>query len=149
MAAEQPTGTTFRLETKRLIPAPVAEVYAAWTNPELFPRWFRGPTKQVSSFRNDPRPGGTFEIVLQAGGREIPIRGEYLEVDPPRRLVFTWISVITGNTSTRVSLDFRERETDTELTLLHEFFPTEKARDGNYGGWGEVLDGLTALFAGA
>jgi len=139
---------TFRLEKKRTIPAPVEEVFQAWTDPEMFTRWFRGPTKHVSSFTNDVRTGGAFEIFLNVGGQPVAIRGEYLEVRPPHRLVFSWNSKITGHANTRVTLDFQARGANTELSLVHEFFQEEALRDRNHGGWNEVLDQLVGMFGG-
>jgi uncharacterized protein YndB with AHSA1/START domain len=64
--------------------------YRAWTDPELLPHWFCPRPWGVSRARMDVRPGGASEVVMRSPeGQEFPNPGQFLEVVPNQRLVFT------------------------------------------------------------
>jgi uncharacterized protein YndB with AHSA1/START domain len=77
----------------RLFDAPRERVWSEWTEPEAFADWFGGPQCEVplSSVEMDVRPGGAWKLTMFAPPHrpEINWWGEYREVDPPERLVFT------------------------------------------------------------
>jgi uncharacterized protein YndB with AHSA1/START domain len=74
----------------RVIDAPRALVFRAWTDPVYFARWWgpHGMTNPICDI--DLRPGGAFRIVMQdeAGG-QYPVSGTYIEIAEPERLVIT------------------------------------------------------------
>jgi uncharacterized protein YndB with AHSA1/START domain len=77
----------------RTFAAPRETVFEAWTTPAHFSAWFGGTASEVpiESVTMDVRPGGTWAARMFAGPDryEMSWRGEYLEVDPPERLVLT------------------------------------------------------------
>ena len=75
----------------RSFDAPPEAVFAAWTEPAQFAHWFGGAGTAVDQVSMDVRPGGYWRarMVLDDGVTEIPWRGTYVEVEPPRRLVLT------------------------------------------------------------
>jgi uncharacterized protein YndB with AHSA1/START domain len=77
----------------RVFDAPRERVWQEWTEPERFADWFGGAQSEVplSSVSMDVRPGGFWRLTMFAkpGRREIRWKGEYREVAPPERLVFT------------------------------------------------------------
>lgn len=74
----------------RLIDAPPAKVFAAWTQPELIVKWFTPKPWETVRAETDVRPGGSSLIVMRGpDGTEFPNRGVYLEVVPNEKLVFT------------------------------------------------------------
>jgi uncharacterized protein YndB with AHSA1/START domain len=83
------------VEIHRRLPAPIGEVFRWWTEPDLLCEWMT-PIGNVEA-DIDLRVGGALRIVMKGDGRVIEHTGEYLEIDPPRRLVFTWVSPYTGN----------------------------------------------------
>jgi uncharacterized protein YndB with AHSA1/START domain len=85
-------GESMRLEMD--LPASIEEVYAAWTNPETMARWL-SPVGHAE-VEADVRVGGKFRVVMGAGQANLEHTGEYLTVDPPRELSFTWESPYTG-----------------------------------------------------
>jgi uncharacterized protein YndB with AHSA1/START domain len=89
----------------------------------------------------DVRPGGGFRIVMRAEGVTIVHTGEYLEVDPPRRLVFTWISPYTDGPSV-VTVDLLPHGDETELVLTHSALPA-KIVESHRGGWGAMIARLS------
>jgi uncharacterized protein YndB with AHSA1/START domain len=97
------------------------------------------PAPQVEC---DPREGGAFLIVMRAGDKELPHRGEYLEISRYDRLVFTWQSEFAAPGST-VTLTFDELGPgETKVTLHHVGFPSDESRDNHQGGWTEILETL-------
>jgi uncharacterized protein YndB with AHSA1/START domain len=94
---------------------------------------------------NDPQPGGRFRVVMLGENTEIEHVGQYLELDPGRRLRFTWRSPYTGGDSV-VTVELEPARDGTRLTLVHDGLPDEHRRS-HAGGWGQILD-LLALELG-
>src|SRR6267143_5361172 len=86
------------------IAAPPARVFEAITDPEQAARWW-GQTGvyRITERRADLRPGGMwFNAGVAADGTAFHVEGEYLEIDPPRLLVHTWLPSWTGPLKTVV-----------------------------------------------
>jgi uncharacterized protein YndB with AHSA1/START domain len=64
--------------------------------------------------------------------------GEYLAIQPPSLLSFTWISRPTEHRPTVVTIEFREQGTGTELVLTHRGLPP-KAVEGHRKGWSDIV----------
>jgi uncharacterized protein YndB with AHSA1/START domain len=134
------------LEIKRFIKAPRARVYAAWTDPAQLKQWF-GPEKvQTRDLIADARLGGEFCWDLtNSEGEKMRCRGEYRELQPDRKIVFTWHwedDEDWENAFSVVTVEFSDCEGGTEIRLTHEHLPNEKSRDGHTGGWTSALDKL-------
>lgn len=136
--AAEPRGAS-SLEVRRLLPAAAEEVFAAWTEPELMGRWIS--PRGHAEVEVDLRVGGRFRVAMVGEDRRIEHTGEYLEVAPPRRLVFTWVSSYTGPVPSVVTVDLRPAEEGTELLLTHERLPADQV-EPHAGGWGRMLDRL-------
>src|SRR5437868_3427446 len=91
MSSENPTPSNDReLVLTRLINAPRAKVYRAWTDPKLMMQWFAPKPYTTPRAEVDVRVGGANLIVMaDPQGNEMPMRGVYLEVVPNEKLVFT------------------------------------------------------------
>ena len=135
----EPGGTT-PVKLRRLLPATAEEVFAAWTDPSLMGRWL-SPGGHAEA-EVDLRVGGRFRVTMVGQGQRIEHAGEYLEVDPPRRLAFTWASPFTGPGPSVVTVELRPLEDGTELLLTHEQLPEDQI-EPHAGGWGRMLDRLT------
>lgn len=73
----------------RLVNAPRVLVFKAWTDPKHLVQWW-GPLGFTSVCELDPRPGGRYRVIMRSPeGIDYPLRGVYLEVKEPERLVFT------------------------------------------------------------
>jgi uncharacterized protein YndB with AHSA1/START domain len=126
------------------IEAPPEIVWRYWTDPTRMAEWW-GPPAAL-----DARPGGS--CVVEMGGGPV-MRGEYIELVPFERLVFTfgWDPMPGGPDvapgSTRVEVLLAEQEGDTLLTLRHTGLPAAHA-DEHDGGWGHFL-AILAERAGA
>lgn len=128
------------IEILRGLPAPIAEVFRWWTDPALLCQWMT-PVGTVEA-EIDLRVGGRLRIVMKGEGRVIEHTGEYLEIDPPRRLVFTWVSAYTGRVPSVVTVELHAAGDDlTDLRLVHSQLPGEAA-PWHRGGWDAMLDRL-------
>ena len=80
----------YELTLTRLLDAPADELFRCWTTPELMKQWFAPKPYTTPVAETDLRPGGASRVVMQSPeGQEIPCPGQYLEVIPGRKLVFT------------------------------------------------------------
>lgn len=137
------------LTLKRRIKAPPAKVYAAWTEAEQLVHWF-GPAETVSgSVRAelDVRVGGRFRASFNTvDGEYHQVAGVYREVVPNELLSFSWAWHSTPERESLVKLTFRPDGDGTMLTLHHEQFFDQAARDGHEHGWTGTIDKLERYF---
>jgi len=92
----------------------------------------------------DPKVGGKFRIVMIEGPKHYEHTGEYLVIEPPERLEFTWISEATGHRSTVVTIQFLKRDGGTELVLTHRRLPPTQV-ESHRRGWTDILQLLEQL----
>jgi uncharacterized protein YndB with AHSA1/START domain len=94
----------------------------------------------------DARVGGRFRVLMRSpDGEEHVVGGVYREVVPPERLVFTWAWRSTPERESLVTISLRPDGDGTLLTLTHERFFDEAARDCAGQGWSGTLDKLERL----
>jgi uncharacterized protein YndB with AHSA1/START domain len=139
-----PTSTKPSITIKRHLKAPRERVWKAWTTGEALKRWF-GPSDATSIdvAEVDLRPGGRYRIVMRENGGEThEVGGVYREIEPYARLVFTWAWVTTPERESLVTVQLKEVGAETDLTLTHEHFFDEAARDRHQHGWSGSLDRL-------
>jgi uncharacterized protein YndB with AHSA1/START domain len=148
MVTQSAVATKPSLTLKRRINAPPAKVFKAWTDPAQIKRWF-GPTEiETLLAEADVRTGGRYHIVMRAAdGEEHDVSGTYREVVPDEKLVFTWAWRTTPERQSLVTVDLKRDGDGTMLTLTHEQFFDEAARDRHRSGWTGCLDKLEQLFA--
>lgn len=132
--------------TRRFNASP-EQVFDAWLAPEMIGKWMFGPAlreEEVVRITLDPHVGGTFSFVVRRQGQEINHVGEYLEIDRPLRLVFTW-GVENTKGSAPVTIDIVPLENGCELTLTHELPPDwADYADRTQEAWSQMLDVLAA-----
>jgi uncharacterized protein YndB with AHSA1/START domain len=139
------------LTLARRLKASPAQVYAAWTDPKKIVQWF-GPAQtdcdSVKVYDMDVRVGGAFRISFMTDdGQYHEVGGKYLEVLTNERLVFSWAWHSTPERESRVTVTLKPEGDLTFLTLTHDKFFDEAARDGHKQGWGGTLDKLERIFA--
>jgi uncharacterized protein YndB with AHSA1/START domain len=143
------SGGGISLVARRLIRAPVQRVFAAWTEPERLKLWWGPEAVTCPEAEVDLRVGGAYRLAnLLPDGRVIWVSGEFLEVEPPRKLVYTWL---VGDPSaaaerTRVTVRFEPRESATEVIVVHELIASEGFRDRTSSGWDGCLASLAEYF---
>ena len=136
------------LTLKRRLKAPPAQVFAAWIDPEKVMRWMGPGEIAGSSAECDARPGGRYRWVMRKpSGEELEVSGVYREVVPNEKLVLTWAWKAAPEEESLITVLLKPDGDGTLLTLTHEQFADEDARDKHASGWTSGLDGLERYFA--
>lgn len=150
---------------ERVVDAPPAKVWTAWTRPEHIKKWFTPDPWKTVECEIDLRPGGVFRTVMRSPeGKDFPNLGCYLEVVPERRLVWTeallpgWRPApeVRGDTCASLCatiallLEPRGKGTRYTAVALHRDPETRKRHEdmGFQEGWGKALDQLIDLVNG-
>jgi uncharacterized protein YndB with AHSA1/START domain len=137
-----------RVVLRRVLPATREEVFEAWTDAEGMRAWMCADPATEARVSLDVRVGGTFTIDMIAPEKTYPHHGEYLEIEPPRRLVFTWFSEATRGLRSVVSVELFERGDETELVLTHDDLPgDEETARSHEQGWGAITARLGTFLA--
>jgi len=154
--AEAAPTSDRELVLTRLIDAPRAKVYRAWTDPELLKQWFAPHPYTTPVAEVDVRPGGAnFFVMRSPDGKDLPNRGVYLEVVENERLVFTDAYTKAWEPSQKpfmtVILTFEDEGGKTRYTarVRHWTVADREAHEqmGFHGGWALCTDQLAALVA--
>lgn len=133
------------LTLKRRLKAAPSKVFQAWTDPEKIVRWFGPSDADPSSVqaRVDVRPGGRYRMNFSTSdGERHQVGGVYREVAPDSRLVFTWAWHSTPERESLVTVTIVPDGDGSLLTLHHEHFFDQKARDDHERGWTGTLGKL-------
>lgn len=126
---------------RRTIAAPADVLFDAWLDPIAVSTWMRPNEIRRTVATIDARVGGRYEITMSSEVQDYPTRGTYLEIDRPRRLVFTWESAAAGPGigQTLVTVDFVSKGSATEIVVTHERLP-ESERESHQSGWTSGLE---------
>lgn len=130
------------IQFERRIAASPETVFAYFTDPALYTAWM-GVEAEL-----DARPGGLYRVRVPQGH---VARGEFVEVDPPRRVSFTWGwegDPVVPPGSTRVIVTLTRDGTDTVLRLVHEGLPDQESQALHEQGWDRYLGRLVPVAAG-
>ncbi|HEU4580105.1 MAG TPA: SRPBCC family protein [Polyangiaceae bacterium] len=129
------SGTTAQRKSERefvvtrTINGPARLVFEAWTRPELFSRWWipKGSGMSLLSCELDARVGGKYRLVIQFGdSKPMEFFGQYLEVTPPSRLV--WTNEEANEPGAVTTATFEEKAGKT-LVVVHDLYPSKEALD--------------------
>ena len=125
---------------------PPERVFDAWLDPEWIGRWMYGPAvrdERIVRLGLEPRVGGKFSFVVDRQGTEVDHVGEYLEIDRPRLLVFTWATRDSLPETSRVIVEITPHAGGCELTLTHVMGAHWAAyTDKAAGAWRKMLGAL-------
>ncbi len=136
------------LQVRRRFDASPERVFDAWLDPAVARNWlFRTETDEIIVAEVDARVGGSFRFVNRRGDEEIEHVGEYLEIDRPRRLVFTFGVPTYSPEFDRVTIDIVRLDSGCELTLTDEMSPEIAAEWGEQTkeGWTMMLGRLAPI----
>jgi uncharacterized protein YndB with AHSA1/START domain len=139
------TRTTATVRVKYRFTASPERVFDAWLDPATARRFlFATATGQMVRAETDPRVGGQFTFIDRRDGDDVVHTGEYLEIDRPRRLVFTFAVPKYSSVVTRVTIEVVSLDGGCELTLTHDgVLPEYEARTVE--GWSSILGALAAI----
>ena len=124
------------------IAAPPEVVFPYFTDPALAVKWI------ADAAYLDPRPGGTYSVNVRGN----PALGEFVVVEPPHRVIFTWGIEGRGDLppgSSTVEVVLQPDGDETVVTLTHRDLPTEDYRRSHEEGWTEFLGVLAQVAAAA
>ena len=158
-AANAESPDTLRVRVSRFIRAPRRRIFDAWLDPEIRRKWwFTDRGSGLTACEIDARVGGRY--CLKQIGSDSPtpgvdddfewiMQGEFLEIDAPQRLVFTWNVNHPGEpiTDERVTVEFNEAKGGTEVVITHEGILSTQMRDGTEEGWTKLLELLEPVVA--
>jgi uncharacterized protein YndB with AHSA1/START domain len=142
------------LSLTRFFDAPRERVFAAFTNPNHARQWMGPRGFLATHYEQDARPGGKWRTLLHQTdsarhGRVMPdlgLGGEFKEVEPPERLVYTFAWEGQGGQPTRetvITIRFTEVENSrTRMDFHQAFFDTPEQRQGHNEGWNSSFDRL-------
>jgi len=139
--------TAIRIE--RTFAAPVETVFAAWTSAELLRRWYPpGADWDTAAAEVDLRVGGRLRLVMRSPvGEEFGGGGDYREITPPTRLVFTWEwdrpDVAVG--VQLVEIDFTGHGDGTTTVVMTNRGLDERSQESHREGWQESFDNLDRM----
>ena len=144
---QAPSETELVIE--RLLDAPRARVWKAWTEPDLLARWFfpKGCTIENPSF--DVREGGAYACDYRASdGSVFRLRGVFETLTPPERLIFThgWADqngVVEHHP--RVTVDLEAVGDQTRVTVRQTGLADKASRDSHLEGWTQAIGHLARL----
>jgi uncharacterized protein YndB with AHSA1/START domain len=126
---------------RRVIPVPRETIFAAWLDPATLARFMRPGDITRATADVDARVGGAFRIVMEHGRGDAEHWGEYLTIEPPALLSFTWISANTDLEASVVTIELHERGEGTELILTHRRLPPSKM-ESHRNGWAMIVEML-------
>ncbi len=134
------------LTLKRRFAAAPSKVYAAWTQPAQLVRWFGPDNGAVHDAEMDVRVGGRYSISFSTeDGERHNVSGTYREVVPNEKLAFTWMWITMPERQSYVIVTIKPDGDGCILTLHHEQFFDEPARDRHQMGWTGTLEKLARV----
>ena len=135
---------------ERVLSAPPERVYAAWGDAAGLRAWMAPGFARGATVDVDFRVGGSFRIVMHGAEGDRAHHGEYLELEPPKRIVMTWVSewAPAGEQRTLVRIDLEPvGRSRTRLVLTHSELPAGTTYDRHEHGWTVRLEQLDAVLA--
>ena len=145
----------YELTLTRLMDAPADKLFRCWTTPELMKQWFAPKPYTTPVVETDVRPGGASSITMRSpDGQDMPNPGQWLEVIPNRKLVFT--DAFTGDWQPKTgapfmvaTVTFEPEGNKTRYTAVARHWTEEDMKRheqmGFHQGWGICADQLEAL----
>jgi uncharacterized protein YndB with AHSA1/START domain len=130
-----------------LISAPPEQVFQALVDSTQVPQWWGQPgIYRCTEFHSDLRVGGQMQCLgVGPEGGNFRISGEYLELDPPRLLVHTWVASWTGDAKTTVRWELIGSGQGTLVRIRHSGLGAYPEIAQSYRGWPRMLEWLRAF----
>jgi uncharacterized protein YndB with AHSA1/START domain len=136
------------LHIERILPAPRALVYRAFTDPTRMLQWFGPHGFSATTVQLDVRVGGAWRGGMRGpDGKELIASGQYREVVPNERLVFTYAweeSGVRGH-ETVCQLELSDAGEYTRMRFTQGRFPSAAQAAGHEGGWSEAFEKLARV----
>ncbi|MBS1563549.1 MAG: SRPBCC domain-containing protein [Bacteroidetes bacterium] len=133
-----------------LFTAPPERVFQSFLDRDMIAQFMFGPgvrEETIVGLANDPRPGGRFCYAVRRGDKLFEHVGEYIEINPPKRLVFTWgVKQDPSGAVSQVLIEIAPIINGCELTLTHEMVKgSEDFVEKSKQAWGKMIDKLAEV----
>ena len=132
---------TVDIKVERTIPAPPAEVFDAWLDPEIPGTPWHENEKLIVEAKVD----GLWHWLSRGG---TPHYGRFMEIDRPGRIQYSWMSRYTLGEESTVTVTFENKGDGTLMTLLHSGLPNDEMARAHNQGWTSISDKFGAIFVG-
>lgn len=129
------------------IAAPPERVFQALVSKEVCEWWVRPGVFDTREWTGDVRVGGRWRASGMGNGRPYVLEGEFLGVDPPRKLVHTWHGVAAPGAPTTVTYLLEPLDGGTRITLRHSGFVAPEACANTCIGWETSFERLAEILA--
>ena len=141
-------------QVRRVLNAPVERVFAAFGDAKLVAQWLRpAPDVKLAVLALDFRPGGAYRFAYETpDGQRMGVGGVYREIEPPSRIVFSWLIAEPdphAGIESEVTVTLSQRGERTELFIHHAKFDRADADSRHEQGWHGALTLLEPLLADA
>jgi uncharacterized protein YndB with AHSA1/START domain len=147
-----PVAAQLTVKLSGIVQASPQRVFDAMTDPEQVAEWWGPEGFTCPAVSLDPRVGGAYRIAMQpTDGELFHLAGEYVEVEPPSRLAYTfrWEPPDPDDRETVACLVLHERDGATEVELTQGPFATEARRELHRAGWTDTIARLANHLASA
>ena len=142
------TNRGVALVIQRRIRASAERLFLAWTEPQQLRAWWGPSPVTCSDAQVDLRVGGRYRIDnLLPNGETLSIVGEFIEIERPSKLVYTWQTSHANLESSIVTVQFEPDGDATRVIIRHDQIPNIAIRDEHERGWSGCLDGLARYMA--
>jgi uncharacterized protein YndB with AHSA1/START domain len=132
------------LVVRRVFKTDRQTLFAAFARADEMSRWFFPWKGGRAEATNRFEVGGTYQVeMFPPDGGSYMHTGEYKDIVPQQKIVFTWNSPAVKDTL--VTIELHEVNGGTEVVLTHEFLPSEEAYGSHQEGWAGCLDRLDDL----
>lgn len=150
MATSSITPDSDAIVSEIYIDAPPENVFRALVDPEMVTKWWGGrgadQSFRCTHFERDLRPGGKWRSTgIDAQGRPFEASGEYVEIDPPRLLVQTWVASWASQVKTTVRWELLPKDNGTLIRHRHSGLAAHPQIGRSFRGWPHLLGWLQAL----
>jgi uncharacterized protein YndB with AHSA1/START domain len=135
----------FKLTVIRVINAPCAMVFRAWTEPEQLAQWFGPAEVELRDLKVEIKMGGAFRVHFVSKNGDHIATGNYREIVPNQRLKFSWSWEHYAMPDSMVTVDFEDLGQTTRLTLLHEGLLDQEDADDHTKGWTSMIEKFAQL----
>ena len=147
-------NTTQSIQTEKKFTAGVNDLYDAWINPEKLKQWWKPAGNKLMKVENDVRQGGaiTYEFGGSDGKKTILITGEYKEVKPAQRLVYSWNWQIPGSENLsdnhfELTIEFSGEENGSKISVTQASEDENESVHPKQKGWEEELESLNQFLS--
>jgi uncharacterized protein YndB with AHSA1/START domain len=135
---------------RRIMPAAPDVVFDEWLDPESLKEWMCPRPAQCAVVKLEPRVGGVVRFDIEDSGTRLVVTGQFLEIDRPRRLRFTWSSSVWPDpmVASIVTVTFEPvGEDETLMSIEHSLLPPDLV-DTHQNGWTKICDQLAGALLG-